>query len=142
MPESHPEKHFVVSGSNPEELGPLLQGTGGRALVNMNHQKIDPCGGGTSPPSTNRGAARTTTMSNPWHLLHAMRAMRIASQDPPTDSADNCDIPLGGESPGKENDSTFGVSRYLIQFGLLKISQTMGMRQFPPQPYKIWIKCF
>jgi hypothetical protein len=110
MPEGLPQEHVVVSGSNPEELGPLLHGTGGRALGNMNHQQMDPCGGGSSPPSTNLGGARPTTMSNPWHLLHAMRAMRIASQDPPTDSADIGDIPLGGEPPGKENDSSFGVS--------------------------------
>ncbi|XP_023702416.1 transient receptor potential cation channel subfamily A member 1 isoform X3 [Cryptotermes secundus] len=95
-------------GSNPEELGPLLQGTGGRTLGNMNHQQTDPCGGGNSPPSTNLGGARNTTMSSPWHLLHAMRAMRIASQDPSADSADNCDIPLREEPPGKENDSSFG----------------------------------
>jgi hypothetical protein len=43
-----------------------------------------------------------------------MRAMRISSQDPPTDSVDTGDIHLGGEPPGKENDSSFGVNRYLI----------------------------
>lgn len=135
-------KNIFFPGSNPEELGPLLQGIGGRTLGNMNHQQLEPCGGGSSPPSTNLGGARTTTMSNPWHLLHAMRAMRIASQDPSTDLADNGDIPFREEPPGKENDSSLGVSRYIIHFGELKSSQTMGMRSFLLQSYKIWIKCF
>jgi hypothetical protein len=137
---SLPEELFVVSGPNPKELGPLLQGTGGRELGNVNHQQMDPCGGGSSPHSTNRGGARTTTMSHPWHLLHAMRAMRIASQDPSTDSADTGDIHLGGQPPGKETDSGFGVSRYLTQCGLLKSSQTIGIGSFLLQSYKIWIK--
>jgi hypothetical protein len=108
------EENFVVSDQNPEELGPLLQGRAGRALGNVNHQQMDPCARGNSPPSTTRSGTSTTTTSNPWHLLHAMRAMRISSQDPPTDPVDTVDIHLGGDPPGKENDSSFGVSRHLI----------------------------
>jgi hypothetical protein len=142
MPESLPEEYLAVSGLSQEELGPLLQGTGGREFGDLNHQQKDPCGGGSSPPSTTRGGGSTTTMSNPWHLLHAMRAMRIASQEPPTDSVDTGDIHLGGEPPGKENDSSFGVSSYLVLFCPFKSSQTLRRESFLLQSSNIWIKCF
>lgn len=80
----------------------------------MNPEPKDPCAGGRHPPSTNRsGTGTTSSVSNPWHLLHAMRAMRISSQEPPADSVESGEVQLGGEPPGKGEDN-FRVSRYLI----------------------------
>ena len=107
--------HFLVSGPIPEELGPLLLNRGERKFGEVNPEEKDPCAGGCRPPSTNRGITGTKSTSNQWHLLHAMRAMRITSQDPPTDSVESGEVQLG-EPPGKGEDSSFGVSRYVMVY--------------------------
>jgi len=105
--------HFLVSGPSLEELGSLLHRRGGRKFGDMNPEEKDPCAGGCHPPSTNRGITDTKSTSKQWHLLHAMRAMRITSQDPPTESVESGEVQLGGEPPGKGEDTNFGVSRYI-----------------------------
>jgi hypothetical protein len=39
--------------------------------------------------------------------------MRITSQDPPTDPVESGEVQLGGEPPGKGEDNSFGVSKYI-----------------------------
>ena len=105
--------HFLVSGPIPEEVGPLLHSRGVRKFGEVNPEEKDPCAGGCHSPSTNRGITDTKSTSKQWHLLHAMRAMRMASQDPPTDSVESGEVQLGGEPPGKGENNYFGVSRYI-----------------------------
>jgi hypothetical protein len=40
--------------------------------------------------------------------------MQINSQDPPMDLVESGEVQLGGEPPGKGEDNSFGVSRYII----------------------------
>jgi hypothetical protein len=40
--------------------------------------------------------------------------MQITSQDPPTDSVESGEVQLRGEPPGKGEDNSFGVSRYIM----------------------------
>lgn len=108
--------HFLVSGPSPEELGSLLHCRCDRKFGEVNLGEKDPCAGGCHPPSTNRGITDTKSTSKQWHLLHAMRAMRITSQDPPTDSMESGEVQLGGEPPGKGEDTSFGVSRYIMMY--------------------------
>jgi len=105
------DEHFIVSGPSPERTWPIF--AGGGEIGDVNLKAKDPCGRGSCPPSSARGGADSTTMSNPWHLLHAMRAMRINSQDPPVESTENGEDHHGGDLPGKEQDNSFGVSRHL-----------------------------
>ena len=104
--------HFLVTGPSPEELGPLLHSIEERKFGEMNPEEKDLCAGGCHSHSTNRGITDTKRTSQQWHLLHAMRAMQINSQDPPTDSVESGEVQLGGEPPGKGEDNNFGVSRY------------------------------
>ncbi|XP_021938939.1 transient receptor potential cation channel subfamily A member 1 isoform X3 [Zootermopsis nevadensis] len=97
-------------GPSPEELGPLLQGTSGRELGDMNLQQKDPCGGeGLSSSNTRGGGTGTKPMSNPWHLLHSMRAMRITSHDSPVDSVDTPELQREEESSRKTQDNSIGA---------------------------------
>jgi hypothetical protein len=105
--------HFLVSGPSPEELGPLLHSSGERKFGEVNPEEKDLCAGGCRPHSTNRVITDKKVTSKQWHLLHAMRAMQITSQDTPTDSVESGDVQLGGEPPGKGEDNNFGVSRYI-----------------------------
>lgn len=113
-----PLRSVVVAGPSPEELGPLLQGTSGRELGDMNLQQKDPCGGEGLPSSNTRGGGGggtgTKPMSNPWHLLHSMRAMRITSHDSPVDSVDTPELQREEESSRKTQDNSIGVSWHHI----------------------------
>jgi hypothetical protein len=105
--------HFIVSGRYPEELGLLLHCRGERKFAEVIPEEKDPCAGGRRSPSTNRVITDTKNTSRQWHLLHAMRAMRITSQDPPMDSVESGEVQLGGQPPGRGEDNNFGVSRYI-----------------------------
>jgi hypothetical protein len=126
----------VVAGPSAEELGPLLQKTGGRGLRDMNLQRKEPSGGEGRPPSAARGGAGSKSMSNPWHLLHAMRAMRITSQDPPMDLAETPQLQPEEERSGKVSRRLtalwlchFGFSRrvyWLVKDNLANVGRSQG----------------